>query len=197
MLVPNSSQVQRFLNEESHREDIYNLKTVELERDYRAACQRMLASLDLRTTLNRLSEEIGKLHQALTADGGQILADPATDESIHRYRAMVQKVVAKLDERDQVRQRDGFKEALQVLLQLGEQLGYARRAQPPENTVSPAPVTFVEEVPATMKRPITPVHTNPEVRSSHPVYGDSGFDAVERELAELQSQLVHLQQCGD
>ncbi len=153
------------------------LETAELERDYRAACQKMLASLDLRSALNRMNEEIGRLHQLLSVEGAQILANPSDDEAIQRYRGMVENIVAKLDERDHLRQRDGFRAALQDLLQLGEQLGYARRAEPPKTERGPAVVV---------------VDKKPQVDEESA--GKAGFSAVEKELAELQQQLAQLQQ---
>jgi hypothetical protein len=158
------------------------LETVELERDYRAACQKMLVSLDLRGVLNRMSEEIAKLHTQLTAEGGRILAGPAHDDALQTYRTMVHNVVAKLDERDQMRKRDVFKEALQDLLQLGEQLGFARKAEPvaskkcKEEAANPG-AARVETAVATSVEPAA----------------ETGFGAVEKELAELQSQLMQYQ----
>jgi phosphoglycolate phosphatase-like HAD superfamily hydrolase len=149
------------------------VQTVELEREYRAACQKMLASLDLRGGLNRINEE-----------GAQILANPSDDEAIQRYRRMVENVVAKLDERDQLRQKDGFKEALQELLQLGEQLGYARKAEPAASVA----VERAEPVVAAVK--------TASLRNEAPVAPVPGFRAVEQELAELQQQLVQMQQSG-
>jgi hypothetical protein len=139
----------------------------------------MLASLDLRTALNRMNEEIGRLHQSLTVEGSQILANPADDDAIQRYRGMVERIVAKLDERDQVRQRDGFKEALRDLLHLGEQLGYARKAEPAPR-LEPASAA---KSPSPAAKPVATA-----------VEPTSGFSAVEKELAELQQQLVQLQQ---
>lgn len=136
----------------------------------------MLASLDLRTALNRMNQEIGRLHQSLTLEGSQILAKPSDEEAINRYRAMVENIVSKLDDREQLRQQDGFKGALQDLLQLGEQLGYARKAEP-------ARAERVEAVPAP-KPVVVPKPAQVEA---------AGFSAVEKELAELQQQLVHLQ----
>jgi hypothetical protein len=159
------------------------LQTVELERDYRAACQKMLASLDLRSALNRMNEEIGRLHHSLSVEGAQILANPSDDDAIRRYRGMVENIVAKLDERDSLRQRDGFKGALQELLQLGEQLGYARKAEPakPEPApVKPAPVAVVAPAPVVVQ--------------VEPQEDELGIGAVEKELAELQQQLAQLQQ---
>ncbi len=164
------------------------MQTIELERDYRAACQKMLASLDLRTALNRMNEEIGRLHQSLTVEGSQILASPADDEAIKSYRGMVENIVARLDDRDQLRQRDGFKGALQDLLQLGEQLGYARRAEPArverivEAIPMPKPVAVVKPIPVHVTAPAPPPGDTP-----------GSFSSVEKELAELQQQLVQLQ----
>ncbi len=186
------------------------MQTIELERSYRAACQKMLASLDLRAALNRVNEEIVALHQLLTVEGARILSDPANDDSLARYRTLVEKVVSKLDERDQLRQRDAFKEALQDLLQLGEQLGYARKAEPsynkaepPYNKAEPAQTMLEPVLLGTLPDPVRsdgshnglseakpPAQMKPELVRS-PV--ESGFSAVERELAGLQQQLAEIQ----
>lgn len=139
-----------------------------------------------------MNEEIGRLHQSLSVEGAQILASPSDDEAIQRYRGMVENIVAKLDERDNLRQRDGFKGALQELLQLGEQLGYARRAEPAK--LEPAePLPVEPKVDQTSR---TSAHPKPTVAS--PERADAaqgaGFSAVEKELAELQQQLAQLQQ---
>jgi uncharacterized protein YecA (UPF0149 family) len=137
---------------------------MELELQYRDACHRMLASIDLRATMHETAAEVSRLHQQLATEGGRILSDAGDEVALRQYRGMVEALVEKLDERERIRARDVFKDALQELLQLGEELGYAQRA---------------EAAAAARAKPAAAAL--------------GGLSAVERELAQLENQLASIQ----
>jgi uncharacterized protein YecA (UPF0149 family) len=89
----------------------------------------MLASIDLRAMMNETSAEVSRLHRHLATEGGRILSDSGDETALRQYRGMVEALIQKLDERELIRTRDVFKDALKELLHLGEELGYAQRAE--------------------------------------------------------------------
>jgi hypothetical protein len=157
--------------------------TVGLETSYREACRKMLMSIDLRSKMHTVSGEVAELHRALAEQGAAILADPHNDAALQVYRDQVAAMVAKLDERAEIREKDIFGDALHQLLEYGEELGFARRARPIATVAVAASHYAAPGRPVAVPNP--PVGAMPD--------GEASLSAVERELAQLQSQLATIQ----
>lgn len=132
---------------------------MDLESRYRDACHKLIASIDVRSAAAQAAADAAALHRRLAREAHRVISGPPDPETLEAYRKQVVALVAKLDEREDLRRRDHLADTLDDFLDLGQQLGYSNR---------PAPVA-------------------PEVVTT--TAADGTFAEVERELAGLQAEL--------
>ncbi len=134
---------------------------------YRAACESLLAAVDVHTDLVRAGAGIAQLHRNLAQTGERALSGAIDEDGLQLYRKEIVAMLARLDERDRLRRADPLAEAVRRFLAAGRSAGY--------DTAVPSVAKPVEEA---------------------PVDADPSFADLERELAELQSQLSGLSTSG-
>lgn len=113
---------------------------MDLESRYRDACHKLIASIDVRSASAQAACDAAALHRTLAREANHVLSGGAADlELLEGYRKQVVTLIAKLEERDELRRRDCLPDALHDFLTLGQKLGYAIRPAP-----EPAPTHFAE-----------------------------------------------------
>lgn len=140
---------------------------MDFDSTYRAACETLLAAVDVHTDLVRAGAGIAQLHRNLAQTGERALAGAIDEDGLQLYRKEIVAMLARLDERDRLRRADPLGEAVRQFLAAGQSAGY--------DTAAPSIAKTVEQ---------PPVETDPS------------FADLERELAELQSQLSSLSTSG-
>ena len=112
---------------------------MDLESRYRDACHKLIASIDVRSAAAQAAADAAVLHRSLAREAHRVISGPPDPETLEAYRKQVVALVAKLDEREDLRSRDRLSDTLHDFLDLGQKLGYAIR---------PAPVAPAEPPPA-------------------------------------------------
>ncbi len=119
---------------------------MDLESRYRDACHKLIASIDVRSAAAQAAADAAALHRSLARDAHRVMSATPAPEVLDTYRKQVVALVAKLDEREDLRRRDYLGDTLHDFLDLGQKLGYALRPTPvpPPEPPSPADSTFAD-----------------------------------------------------